>query len=139
MPGLNIIGIVDVSEYVKKDRSKKEIYRQFEYKLEELKLGQNDKYNILISHRPELIKLYSKYEYDLVFSGHAHGGQFRIPFIGGIYAPMQGLFPKYTSGVIEEGKTKLVVSRGLGNTTIPIRVFNQPEVVNIILKNKDSI
>ena len=64
-----------------------------------------------------------------VFSGHAHGGQIRLPFVGGIYAPGQGLFPEYTEGVYTEGKTNMIVSRGLGNSLFPLRVFNRPEIV----------
>jgi uncharacterized protein len=90
--------------------------------------------NILLSHRPELISLYSKFKIDLVFSGHAHGGQFRIPFVGGLIAPDQGLFPKYTSGKYMKENTTMIVNRGLGNSIIPIRVFNRPEIVVVTLK-----
>lgn len=86
-------------------------------------------YNILLSHRPELIDIYSSYEYDLVFSGHAHGGQIRIPFIGALFSPEQGLFPKYTSGKHQLKNTTEVISRGLGKSIIPIRIFNNPEIV----------
>ena len=73
---------------------------------------------------------------NLVLSGHAHGGQFRLPFIGGLIAPDQGLFPEYTSGVYEENKTKMVVSRGLGNSIIPLRFNNRPELIFIELTNE---
>ncbi len=91
-------------------------------------------FKILLSHRPELIDLYAKHEIDLVFSGHAHGGQFRIPLLGGLYAPNQGFFPKYTNGVIVKEKTSMVVSRGLGNSVIPVRIFNRPELVLLTLE-----
>jgi len=71
---------------------------------------------------------------DLVFAGHAHGGQFRFPFLGGLFAPNQGLFPKYTSGVYTEADTSMVVSRGLSNSIIPVRVFNRPELVVVTLR-----
>ena len=95
-----------------------------------------NKFNILLSHRPELIETYAKNNFDLVLSGHAHGGQIRIPFIGGLIAPNQGLFPNYTSGIYEMDKTKMIVSRGIGNSILPFRVNNRPELVVIELKNK---
>lgn len=90
--------------------------------------------NILLAHRPELVSLYSKFTIDPVFSGHAHGGQFRIPFVGGLVAPNQGLFPEYTSGKHVVGLTTMIVSRGLGNSIIPIRIFNRPEIAVVTLK-----
>ncbi len=90
-------------------------------------------YTVLLAHRPELMDIYVAGNVDLVLSGHAHGGQFRIPFIGGVYAPGQGLFPEYDSGLYEEGKTQMVVSRGIGNSIIPLRVNNRPEVVLVEL------
>lgn len=91
-------------------------------------------FKILLSHRPELFDIYSKNNMDLVFSGHAHGGQIRIPFIGGIIAPNQGVFPKYTSGSYSSDKTTMFVSRGLGNSLFPVRVFNRPEIISVTLK-----
>lgn len=85
-------------------------------------------FSILLSHRPEHIKDYSEAGFDLVFSGHAHGGQIRFPFIGGVYAPHQGFMPKYTSGMYQMKNTFMVVSRGLGNSVIPIRFMNRPEI-----------
>ena len=96
----------------------------------------NTKYNILLSHRPELFDTYVEKKINLILTGHAHGGQIRIPFIGGIVAPNQGFFPKYTSGVIEKNKTTMVVSRGIGNSIIPLRINNRPELVVITLYNK---
>ena len=86
-------------------------------------------YTILLSHRPELIDIYASFDINLVFSGHAHGGQVRIPFIGGVIAPNQGLFPKYTSGLHEVKNTKMIISRGLGNSAFPFRINNRPEIV----------
>ena len=90
-------------------------------------------FNILLSHRPELLNVYKDYNVDLVFSGHAHGGQIRIPLLGGILSPNQGFFPKYSEGMHREGKTSMVVSRGLGNSLFPFRIFNHPELVVVIL------
>lgn len=88
-----------------------------------------DGFKILLSHRPEAFRAYTANDIDLVFSGHAHGGQFRLPFIGGVVAPNQGFFPKYTSGEYHENNTTMLVSRGIGNSIIPIRINNPPEVV----------
>lgn len=89
---------------------------------------------ILLAHEPQYLESYSEERVDLVFSGHAHGGQFRLPFIGGVVAPGQGLFPEYTEGVHTEGGTSMVVSRGLGNSIIPLRLFNNPEIVCVEFK-----
>ncbi len=90
-------------------------------------------FNILLSHRPELFEIYKKQNVDLVFSGHAHGGQIRIPFVGGVLSPNQGFFPKYSEGMITEDDTTMVVSRGLGNSIFPFRIFNRPELVVVAL------
>ncbi len=89
---------------------------------------------LLLSHRPEYFDLYVKHGVDLVFSGHAHGGQIRLPFIGGLVAPGQGAFPQYDAGVYREGDTSMVVSRGLGNSIFPLRVLNPPDVVLVTLR-----
>lgn len=95
-----------------------------------------DGFTILLAHRPELIDQYAaKGVFDLVVSGHAHGGQVRIPFLlNGLFAPNQGWFPKYAGGQYEVGATTLIVSRGLAreSTRLP-RVFNRPELVLIEL------
>ena len=92
-----------------------------------------DCYNIVLCHRPELFKGYVATGADLVLTGHAHGGQVRIPFVGGLIAPNQGLFPDYTEGVYHENNTDMVVSRGLGNSVIPVRINNMPELVIVTL------
>jgi predicted MPP superfamily phosphohydrolase len=94
----------------------------------------SDKLQIVLAHEPQYLNNYSEAEVDLVLSGHAHGGQFRLPFIGGLVAPDQGFFPKYTSGTFIENDTTMIVSRGLGNSIVPIRVFNRPEVVIVKLQ-----
>lgn len=90
-------------------------------------------YVVLLSHRPELFDVYASNGIDLVLSGHAHGGQVRLPFVGGLIAPHQGLFPRYTAGVYTKKQTSMVVSRGLGNSAAPIRINNRPELVVITL------
>lgn len=88
---------------------------------------------ILLSHRPEYFEEYVKQNIDVILSGHAHGGQFRLPLLGGLIAPNQGFFPKYTSGKYLKNDSVMIVSRGLGNSIIPIRLFNRPEIVVITL------
>lgn len=96
-------------------------------------------YKILLAHMPHFIGDYSAAGYDLVFCGHAHGGQWRIPFTGiGVYAPGQGTFPKLTAGVHQRGKTRTVISRGLGNSQCPLRLFNLPEIVSVTVKPENS-
>lgn len=94
-----------------------------------------DGYRILLAHGPENFESYVQAGFDLVLSGHAHGGQFRLPLIGGLYAPGQGLFPAYDSGTFSSGATDMVVSRGIGNSIIPVRINNRPEVILITLKS----
>lgn len=103
----------------------------------QLKQWSNDiNYKILLSHRPELFSLYIENNIDLIFSGHAHGGQIRLPFLGGLIAPDQGFFPKYTSGPYKNANSTMFVSRGLGNSIFPFRVFNRPEIVVVTLKSE---
>lgn len=97
-------------------------------------LEKSEGFKLILSHYPEnFSSLYNSRDIDLVLSGHAHGGQFIIPFAGGLYAPGQGFFPRYYKGRYTENGVNLVVSRGLGNSAIPIRVFNRPEIVSISL------
>lgn len=95
--------------------------------------GEEDLRTVLLAHRPEYVELYAQHGADLVLSGHAHGGQVRLPGVGGLYAPGQGFLPAYTSGLYQIGETSLVVSRGLGNSLFPLRVNNRPEVVLVKL------
>lgn len=96
-----------------------------------------DGYKIVLSHFPENFEMvgemnYSRYDFDLQLSGHAHGGQFILPFIGPVLSPGQGFFPKYAQGSVGE-KPKLIVSRGIGNAEFPFRLFNHPEIIVIRL------
>ena len=101
-------------------------------KLNEMNLP--EEYCILLSHRPETFEVYVEEGVDLVLSGHAHGGQFRLPFIGGLVAPNQGFFPKYDAGIYTQNNTTMIVSRGIGNSIIPVRFNNRPEIVVVELK-----
>ena len=91
--------------------------------------NESDGFTVLLSHRPELFDLYVNTGVDLVFSGHAHGGQFRLPFVGGLVAPNQGFFPKYDAGQFIKENTTMIVSRGVGNSIIPVRFNNRPEII----------
>lgn len=94
------------------------------------------KFTVLLAHEPQYISNYSAEKVDLVMSGHAHGGQFILPFIGGVVAPDQGFNPQYTEGKYKEKDTTMIVSRGLGNSIIPVRLFNYPEIVCVELKQE---
>lgn len=95
-------------------------------------LPDNENYRILLSHRPEYFDDYIG-KVDLVLSGHAHGGQFILPFIGGVIAPGQGFFPDYYEGMYTKENTNMIVSRGIGNSIIPFRINNNPEIVVVEL------
>ena len=105
--------------------------------LQEL-MNESYSFTLLLSHRPELFEIYVNNEVDLVLSGHAHGGQFRLPLVGGLVAPNQGLFPKYDAGLYTEENTNMIVSRGIGNSILPFRFNNRPEVILIELQSEVS-
>lgn len=88
-------------------------------------------FTVLLSHRPELFETYQNFDFDLVLSGHAHGGQWRIPgILNGLLAPNQGLFPKYAGGRYDYETGTMIVSRGLARESTPVpRIFNRPELV----------
>lgn len=90
--------------------------------------------NILLSHKPHYAKYYEQAGVDLVLAGHAHGGQWRLPGVGGLFAPGQGPLPKYTAGMYRLGNTVMCVSRGLGNSSFPLRIENKPELVTVTLR-----
>lgn len=96
-------------------------------------------FKLLLCHFPENFEKlkelnYSRYDFDLMLSGHAHGGQFDLPGIGPCFSPGQGFFPKYAKGIFGT-HPQMIVSRGLGNSEFPLRLFNYPEIVNIKIKN----
>lgn len=128
---LTIAGIKD-AEFEKQTKKSKP-GGQFQRNLAGL-LENINEFSILLSHRPEYLDLYASENADLVFCGHAHGGQIRLPSLGGLFAPGQGLLPKYTSGLYTKGNTSMIVSRGLGNSEFPFRVFNRPELILVTLK-----
>ena len=133
---IGLIGVADPA--INKDVKPYKADKNANYMRNNIKklINNNVEFNILLSHRPELFDVYQEMGIDLIFSGHAHGGQIRIPFLGGLLSPNQGFFPKYSEGMHTEGTTSMVVSRGLGNSLFPFRVFNRPELVVVTLKYK---
>lgn len=128
-----ILGMKDPSFYPKEISTD-----QTSYDLKETvdKIGNTNSFKLLLSHRPELFETYVENDVDLVLTGHAHGGQIRIPFIGGLIAPDQGLLPKYTGGIFTKNNTSMIVSRGIGNSILPFRINNRPELVIITLNGE---
>lgn len=94
----------------------------------------DERFYLLVSHRPELAELYAKHGVDLALTGHAHGGQIRLPFLGGLVAPNQGILPRYDAGAYRIGDSTTIVSRGLGPSIFPTRLFNRPHLVVCELK-----
>lgn len=113
-------------------------YRDEEYTRDAIATASlTDDFTLLLAHRPEQIAVYADNEIDIVFSGHAHGGQVRIPGLGGLFAPGQGWFPRMTEGIFENRETQLVLSRGLGNSGFPLRILNLPEIVSVTLEKTE--
>ena len=127
---INLVGVEDYNFF--KNEDKLNHRANFIKTLEELYSPNH--FNILLSHRPEKFPIYADIKYELIFSGHAHGGQWRIPFVGGIFSPSQGFFPKYTNGNYVLEDSTLIVSQGLGNSSFPIRINNRIELVLATLK-----
>lgn len=127
---INLVGVEDYNFFKNEDNLNHRA--NFIETLEELYSPNH--FNILLSHRPEKFPIYADIKYELIFSGHAHGGQWRIPFVGGIFSPSQGFFPKYTNGNYVLEDSTLIVSQGLGNSSFPIRINNRIELVLATLK-----
>ncbi len=104
----------------------------------EKKLGKADQksYNILLAHHPDPFPIYAKWSPDLVLSGHIHGGIVRIPGFRGVLSPQLKLFPKYDRGLFKEGNATMILSKGIGTHTLPVRIFNRAEMIVITLKKK---
>ncbi len=117
-------------------KNKNSLYKE---KLNEFEKISKDNFTILLSHRPDAFFEFVEKGMDLIFSGHAHGGQIRIPhtrFKNGVFAPNQGFMPMFTNGVYQKDGTKMVVSRGIGKSVCPLRIFNRPEIIKIVLRNE---
>ena len=96
--------------------------------------GLEEALTLLLAHEPQYLQSYAAAGADLVFCGHAHGGQIRLPAVGGLFAPGQGPLPEYTAGLYQAEETTMLVSRGLGNSVFPLRVFNRPEITALTLR-----
>ena len=132
---MGVILVMDDEEILKKGDSEVSLAGYFWNERETIEyISDFEGYRILMSHYPEDVKYFLKGEYDLVLSGHTHGGQIRLPLIGGLYAPGQGVFPIYDGGHYSVGELDLVVNRGIGNSTMPLRFNNPPEVILVELK-----
>ena len=104
--------------------------------------ARKDNYVILLAHNPDFFSEYARWGADLTISGHVHGGIARVPFWGkGVISPSLRLFPEYDGGIFEQGGAKMLLSRGLGTHTIPVRLFNPGElwVVDFTAKGKSEI
>lgn len=110
-----------------------EFYTQITDRLLEEKVTGDMCYRILLCHRPEVFEAFEDNGIDLAFSGHTHGGQIRLPLIGALFSPDQGLFPQYDMGIFTEEDTTMIISRGLGNSSFPFRVNCPPEIVAVTL------
>lgn len=101
-------------------------------------IGECDKvhFSLLLTHNPLYFDAYADWGADLVLCGHVHGGVIRIPSVGGLLSPERVFFPKYSEGVYRKKDSQMVVSRGLGNSTMNLRVCNRPELIHIQLKRK---
>ena len=129
---LYLYGLKDPGFYSKDDhklKSRDQLHAQLE-------AWKPEGFSILLSHRPEYFDVYASHAIDISFSGHAHGGQIRFPFIGAILAPHQGFFPKYSAGMYQINTSRLILSRGLGNSLFPFRIFNHPELILVSLESK---
>ena len=130
---INLIGLQD--PFFKKEEGMGG-NRLFSKWIEETKFNR-EYYTVLLCHYPQFNKVFYEQEIDLVLTGHTHGGQIRLPLVGGLYAPGQGLFPKYYGGKYElSDVTTMIINRGIGNSAFPFRINNPPEVVMVTLESE---
>jgi len=135
---IQVCGVDDPDGFEQENFFGQEISPEWDEQLERCKKQLNtDMFSILLSHRPERVSYYTGSGFDLVVSGHAHGGQIRVPWLlNGLYAPNQGFLPKYAGGVYDLGSSTMIVSRGLAKSFIP-RIFNPPEIVLVSVEPRE--
>lgn len=133
---ITLVGVDDPRFKIRSDNFDKTEKVMDEVLAQVLETVDTERFVLMLSHRPELFELYCKYNVDAVLAGHVHGGQFRLPVIGGLIGPTQGIFPKYDAGLFVDGNTNMMVSRGLGQSVFPFRVNNPPELVLVELKRR---
>ena len=119
-------GVMDTTKFINQD--------DYVETLQSLKPEQG--FSMLLSHRPEQFEAYVNANYHLVLCGHAHGGQIQYAYRKGLFAPGQGLFPKYCDGMYRQNDTTMIVSRGLGDSKFPFRIHSSRHIVEVILKSK---
>lgn len=135
---IDLYGVPDLNYIIDAETSHDSGYEKEYLKYIEPLINANDHYKILLAHRPEMFEVYQQLPMHLVFTGHAHGGQWRVIGTEGLYAPSQGIMPKYTSGKHQQNGTTMIVSRGLGSSSFPIRLWNYPELIVVTLKHQSS-
>ena len=95
-------------------------------------------FTVLLAHKPEPFDIYAECGADLVLSGHTHGGQFRLPFVGGVLSPDHTFFPEYDAGLFVKDDTSMIVSKGIGNSSVPVRFNNRPEIIVVTLQQSEN-
>ena len=131
---ITLAGIQNANAFSDLPQDGRRAEENFHDRLRELAGQVETPFSILLSHRPDLFEWYVDAGFSLTFCGHAHGGQMRIPGLGGVLAPNQGFFGKYTEGLPTKSGRGMNISRGLGNSGFPFRVFNRPEMVLVTLR-----
>ena len=140
---INIIGIQDPATLYKDEKyayidgtNKDKVQMILNDLFIEMPEDNQNKFTILLSHRPEYFELYDKYNIDLALTGHTHGGIVKLPIIKGIYAHPQGWLPKYSYGIYKTNDFSMIISGGIGYSKLPIRIFNPPEICTITLEKE---
>ena len=127
---ITLMGVQDPRFYIA-EKNEKQDRHLFRNHLLNFTKG-DDSFKVLLSHRPEFIHTYRDSGIALALTGHAHGGQFSMPFTDiGVFVPNQGLLPEYAAGMKKLGDTTVIISRGIGNSVFPFRLFNRPEIVTV--------
>lgn len=116
----------------------KKVPMESDYLPQTLGKSVTDKYEILLAHNPDYFEEYAEWGADLVLSGHVHGGMMRLPFFGGVVSPAFKFFPKYDGGLFKQGESIMILSRGLGMHTIPVRIFNPGELISLTLSPENK-